>query len=287
VDALVLRSEALELEVLPDLGARWHRLRAFGVDLLRTPADLSIHAREPFFWGAYVMAPWCNRAPAEPMAWHARRISLSPDFPDGSAIHGQVYARPWRVEEPGRLRVEAEGDGWPWRYSVTQRLFLEDGTLRVELTLRNLDDAPMPGGLGLHPWFVRPVEVVVAAAAVYDRNVGSPPEPMPVSGALDLRRLAQPAAALDATWAALDDPAVRLRWPATGISVTWRLGGAASHVVVATPADLHATAVEPQTHAPDPLRRLLSGEPGRPGVLQPGQELLLTAEMSFTESNAS
>lgn len=47
-------------ELLPDVGARLHRLRVFGQDLLRTPAEPAEHLRDPFRWGAYVMAPWCN-----------------------------------------------------------------------------------------------------------------------------------------------------------------------------------------------------------------------------------
>ena len=54
----------LEAVLLPEAGARLHRLRAFGHDLLRTPSDADDHLREPFFWGGYVMAPWCNRLAA-------------------------------------------------------------------------------------------------------------------------------------------------------------------------------------------------------------------------------
>ena len=36
---LVLRSDELEVVILPELGGRIHRLRAFGTDLLRTPPD--------------------------------------------------------------------------------------------------------------------------------------------------------------------------------------------------------------------------------------------------------
>ena len=66
VRELELRSDRLEVVLLPELGARIHRIRAFGHDLLRTPPDPRDHAADPFFWGAYPMAPWCNRAPAGP-----------------------------------------------------------------------------------------------------------------------------------------------------------------------------------------------------------------------------
>ena len=61
MEELRFGAEALEVIVLPQVGARLHRLRAFGHDLLRTPPDPGTHATDPYFWGAYVMAPWCNR----------------------------------------------------------------------------------------------------------------------------------------------------------------------------------------------------------------------------------
>ncbi len=56
----------LEAVLLPEAGARLHRLRAFGHDLLRTPSDPVDHLRDPIVWGGYLMAPWCNRLAREP-----------------------------------------------------------------------------------------------------------------------------------------------------------------------------------------------------------------------------
>ena len=53
---LTLASESLEVEVLPELGARLHRLRAFGRDVLVTPPDLPTYEREPFLVG--LRTPW-------------------------------------------------------------------------------------------------------------------------------------------------------------------------------------------------------------------------------------
>ena len=44
--------ERLEVVVLPGLGARLHRLRAFGHDLLLSPDDLATYERDPFMWGS-------------------------------------------------------------------------------------------------------------------------------------------------------------------------------------------------------------------------------------------
>jgi aldose 1-epimerase len=281
---LVLRSDALEVVLLPELGGRIHRLRAFGTDLLRTPADPARHADDPFFWGAYVMAPWCNRVQAEPVRVAGRTVDLEPNFADGSAIHGQVFARPWRVRADGSLHVTGgDGDGWPWPYEVVAMVALDGPSLVLDYRLVNRSDGPMPAGLGLHPWFRRPVALSIPAEAVYRANTGSATDPEPVARAHDLRIARVPEADLDGTWTALGAPRIDLAWTQAGIAAGIEIGAEAAAgvlVAVATPGNLDAVAVEPQTHGPDGLRRLANGEPDAPAVLSPGAALRLTLRMT-------
>lgn len=271
----------VEVEVLPSVGARLHRLRAFGHDLLRTPADPEEHARDPFFWGAYVMAPWCNRIEAGPVVLGTRRIALGPNFPDGSAIHGRVYARPWDVLDDGSFRVTGGGEGWPWDYEAGLAVAVADRTARLELTLTDRSPDPMPAGLGIHPWFRRPIEVAIRGAAVYPLNTATRSLPEPVDGPYDLREAGEMAPDLDATWTDLADPPVELRWPELAIRATMRVRAPTILIVAASPAHLDAVAVEPQTHAPQGLRRLLGGEPAGLAMVAPGETLRLEVELAF------
>ncbi|MGQ0607224.1 MAG: aldose 1-epimerase [Chloroflexota bacterium] len=279
---LTLESEDLEVELLPKHGARLHRIRAFGVDLLRTPNDVATHATEPFFWGAYLMAPWCNRLQPEPIEIGGRTIDLSPNFSDGSAIHGQVYALEWEVVSDDSLRVAGGGrDGWPWAYDVHLQHSLDARALTLSYALTNRSDAPMPAGIGLHPWFRRPVELRLPADAVYRSNSESPARPEPVSGDLDIRRRMEPAPGLDATWTAMTSSVLELGWPREGIRATLEVASADPPLVaVATPLDVDADAVEPQTHGPDGLRRLRRGEPDAMHMLGPGASLDLALRLT-------
>jgi aldose 1-epimerase len=271
----------IEVEVLPAIGARLYRLRAFGHDLLRTPDDLRPHLDDPYFYGSYPMAPWCNRVPAGPAVVAGREIDLPASFPDGTAIHGQVARRAWDVVGDGTFRVVAGGDGWPWAYEVEQRVAIRDHTLRLSLRLTNRSADPMPGGIGFHPWFRRPVEVAIAAASVHPSNHATEARPVPVSGALDRRRLTVMPDGLDATWADLSDPPVVLHWPETGIRATMAVEAPTRFIVAATLPGTDAVAVEPQTHAPDGLRRLANSEPGGLALLEAGESLELTASLAF------
>ncbi len=278
---LTFQGDAVELTVLPEIGARWHRLRVFGQDLLRTPQDVAEHVRDTFFWGAYPMAPWCGRVDATRVTIAGRRVALQPNFPDGTAIHGQVYDIPWDVVGDGKFAIRAGGDGWPWTYQVELAVNVGDAALRLGYTLTNLSDVPMPGGIGVHPWFRKPLHVAIQASGVLSPNQATPPQPAPVSGPLDLRRLAEMPSNLDATWTDLAEPPVALYWPALGVSATMRVRAPSLYVVAASPAHLDAVALEPQTHAPQAIRRLLNGEPGALAMLEPGAALRLGLELSF------
>ena len=274
----------VEVEVIGDLGARLHRIRAFGQDVLRTPADPAAHADDPFFWGGYVMAPWCNRISPEPIEVGGRRVAPRANFRDGTAIHGQVYVAPWTAQGDGGYTVRAGDDGWPWPYEAGARYAVADATVTIELRVTNLADEPMPAGIGIHPWFLRPLEVAIRAETVFRSNLATAPEPEPVSGAFDLRRLGPMADDLDGCWAGIADPAVVTRWPATGLTMTMRAGPTVPVIVAASPADVDAVAIEPETHAPQAIRRLLQGEPLGLGWLAPGDSLVLEASLAFERS---
>jgi aldose 1-epimerase len=280
---LTLRSENLEAVLLPEQGGRLHRLSAFGVDVVRTPADTSGYAQDPFFWGAYPMAPWCNRLSTEPIEVLGRMLELPANFPDGTAIHGQVYARPWQQTGPRTLQVCGGGDRWPWPYELTLTIRLEADEIGFDYRLANLADEPMPAGLGWHPWFRKPVQVMIPSSTVYEDNTATTPEPVPVAPPFDLRTPAVMADGIDATWPHPEgDPS--LHWRESGLTMSMSCSPTAQFIVAANFADIEAVAFEPQTHAPDGLGRLLRGDPGALTILQPEHHLDLSFTLSFTLS---
>jgi aldose 1-epimerase len=279
-EEVLVRADEIELTVLPALGARLHSLKVRGRELLRSPGDLGAHEREPFFWGAYTMAPWCNRITPEPVTVSGRVVDLQPNFEDGTAIHGQVHAAPWERIGDASFAIERAGNGWPWRYRVEIGYAISGRRLAITQRLRNLDDAPMPGGIGWHPWFPTPVELRVNSAMTFGNATALSVDPEPVAGDLDLRQRTPMAVGVDATWAQPEDPAFELWWP-DGLHAGVRAPFPTLHVVGAFAPQRAAIAVEPQTNAPQGLQRLLDGQPGALAMIEPGAEMVLPIEMAF------
>ncbi len=285
MDEVVITEGPLEVVVLPEAGARLHRVRVFGHDILLTPGDPAVHLDDPFFWGSYVMAPWCNRIEARPTDVASRTVEMASNFPDGSAIHGQVYLRPWTRSADREFVVAGGGDGWPWTYDVRQGIEMVGTTLRIVLRLTNTSADPMPAGMGIHPWFLRPVRVTVHADEFFGDNLATEPRPVPVHGPYDLRTMAAMADDLDGTWTSLAEPPVELRWDGLGLRATMRTSPAVPYIVAASPGRVGAVAVEPETHAPQALRRLLGDEPGGLAMLAPGDSLRMDIELAFEQLN--
>jgi aldose 1-epimerase len=204
------------------------------------------------------------------------------NFHDGSAIHGQLYAAPWEVDGDRTLVTHGGGGGWPWEYDAMLQIEVGDSSIRLQLSVTNTSDGPMPVGVGIHPWFRRPVRVSIPARAVFPLNAATDPDPVPVRQPFDLRTLADMPDDLDATWTDLDRARVDLQWPDSGLRAVMSFASTQVCVVAASPSGLDAIAVEPQTHAPQGLRRLLQGEPSAMQLLSPGATHRLKVGLQFT-----
>ena len=110
----------------------------------------------------FIMAPWTNRVAEARFEFEGRVHQLKPSSADGSAIHGDVRSRAFRIVDrspvSARLRFDSrehEGVNFPWAFGCEARYELTGSTLEARVTVENLDRTPMPAGCGLHPYFPR------------------------------------------------------------------------------------------------------------------------------------
>ncbi|MBU4434427.1 MAG: aldose 1-epimerase [Alphaproteobacteria bacterium] len=163
---IVLESGAARLELCPEIGGAIAGFSVDGRDILRPMAKGATDALQV---SSFPLVPFCNRVPRGRFTVDGRDVSLTPNLAGHPhALHGQGWRAAWTVNEAKGDRAVLSYDhapsDWPWAYRAEQRFGLTNGVLRVDLSVTNTSDTPMPAGLGLHPYFPRrPGEVLKAS----------------------------------------------------------------------------------------------------------------------------
>lgn len=261
------------LELLPRLGGAIAALRHGGHDVLRpVPAGTA----DVLATGCFPLVPYANRIAHGRFEFDGQVYQLPLNFGDHPhSLHGLGWQAEWAVAEAGADRATLihrhdGGAGWPWAYRAAQRFLLAPDEMRVELTLTNTGDAPMPAGVGLHPYFPCDAETCLTFTAervwLADATM-LPTEPAAAEAFGDWPGTAPVAGT------ALIDNAYDGWDGAAGIGQGWggfamRCEGArVLHLYRPPGADFFCA--EPVSHLPDAVNR------GGLDVLEPGETLTL------------
>lgn len=151
----------LRVTVAPQAGGRiakfWRETPKGPIHILQ---PMGPDAFDPFNWpkgGCYPLVPFSNRIRNGRFVFDGRerRLPIHPGTPD--ALHGFTQRRPWTVAAKTASSLTMTHihtpDEWDWAFSASQILDLAGDALTVTLSVKNLSDAPMPLGFGLHPYF--------------------------------------------------------------------------------------------------------------------------------------
>ena len=282
-DRLVrLEAGALRLELSPGTGGSVRGLTlTLGEGehaILRrtTESDDVLHA------ASFPLVPFVNRIRDGRFTFRGREVALAPNMAgDPSPLHGQGWLRSWAVGRADAasavLTFRHEAAEWPWRYEAEQDFRLDERGLSIRLSCRNLDSAPMPCGLGQHPYFDCGPETRIATQVTHAWTIDEhvlPVEKVPAEAAFDLRDRLVCGQGLDhgfGGWsgsAAFSDPAwpyeLRMSSPNAGFFQLY------------SPAEGGIFVAEPVTHANAALNAL-EGEWPELGlrVLEPGEAMHL------------
>ncbi len=110
------------------------------------------------------LSPFACRIPNGTWTYGNTKLEFTEKFKDGSAIHGLLFNKPFRVvdecaNDEGasvtlRFHYQATDPGYPFSYLCEIRYTLQPGnTLQLETTITNLDDEEIPIVDGWHPYF--------------------------------------------------------------------------------------------------------------------------------------
>ncbi len=174
----VLRAGDLELRLAPQAGGSIAALRSRAagggapVEWLRPASAQALAAHDPLGMASFPLVPWCNRIRDGRAQAGGRTLQIPPNHPGEPSphpLHGVGWLRPWDLPVLERSRAvlalaHAADAHWPWDFEARQELLLTPDGLTLRLAATNRDTAPMPCGLGHHPYFPQPPGTWLQAA---------------------------------------------------------------------------------------------------------------------------
>ena len=288
MDLITLRAGDAAVELAPEAGGSvtryWIERGPVTREWLRpTPAG-ALRAGHPYLAAAFPLVPYSNRIRAGRFTFRGRSVVEPLNRPpERHAIHGHGWQARWQPTEvtaaTARLEYRHPAGAWPWAYHATQRFTLTPSGLTVELSFSNQSAAPMPAGLGWHPYFPRTPRVTITAdvRAMWLTDE----EKMPTE------RVAPPAAPFGrgrdncfVGWSRR----VTIDWPELGARLVMRATPPLDYLVVFTPARRPFFCVEPVSHMTDAFNLAEAGRSDTGTlVLEPGETLrtavVLTPEL--------
>lgn len=296
---ITLVNKKLRLAIAPELGAGIADFAVLGPSgffypMMRRAAPEEKNAS---LLGSFIMAPWANRIAGATFTFEGHAIALRVNTADGTAQHGDVRKRAWKVlrQDSASVTLAYESkdhadSNWPWKYACEVEYVLEDSALVVTLRVKNLDTTPFPTGCGHHPYFARRLwddrDVLELKAPVSGRY---PTSACCATGPAAKDELSEhlgklapiPDQHIDAVFAGFGGEA-ELRWPSSGVSLRMHASANMNHLVVFAPhangksgTPLPFVAVEPQTQVNDAFNLAARGVGGTGTiVLNPGEEML-------------
>jgi aldose 1-epimerase len=194
---LTLSSGPLELQLVPPQGGSVARLDYLTSQGERIPCLRGVEGQSanPLDLACFPLVPFVNRIRGGRFVFRGREVVLRPNLAgDPSPLHGQGWLSSWQTASAGAAEAELvfrhAQDEWPWAYEARQHFALDVEGLTIRLSCTNRADAPMPCGLGLHPYFPctkeTRIDAEVGCAWTIDAQV-LPVEKVPAEEKYDLR----------------------------------------------------------------------------------------------------
>ncbi len=292
-ERLLLRSDALELEVWPQLGAAVAALAFRSPDGRRIPLFREAGNRERYtpvdHLSSWPLLPYSNRIRAGRFAYQGRQHILPANYPGvRHPLHGVGWLRAWRHLESGvqhcALGLNHHSNAhWPYNFSAQQHYWLEGSTLHSRLSLTNTSELAMPCGLGQHPYVNCPTGTRIRAQV---RGVWlSDDEALPRAYELLPQQWNLAAGILldnlyvDNCFDGLNG-AIEVRWP-DGSTLIVEGSPNLQFLVVYHPQGGDYVCLEPVSHMPDAFNHQCAARDSGMLVLQPGATLQVTHRYSY------
>lgn len=258
---LSLRKGRLAVDLAPEAGGSVARFACDGVDVFRPMTAEAIASAKGNDGALYPLVPFSNRIANGRLAFAGEVHHLARNWPGiGHPMHGDGWAHVWTVVQSDATSAEivyaheraGKQGGWPFRYRARQRYHLDEDRLAIAIAIENLEDRPAPAGIGLHPFFVRDPDCVLACRTAFAWRADAevlPVERIPVPTDWDFAAGRRPdSVALDNCFDGWDGRAM-IAWPARRLRLDLEASTPFRHLVIYTPPGQSFFCAEPVSHA--------------------------------------
>ncbi len=266
-----------EAVLLPGKGGAIARLAWRGEDVL-APLPAGADPNETRA-GAFWMIPWANRLDGGALGARHRFPVNRPI--DGTAIHGLSRDHPWDAEATadGAVLTQDLALG-PYAYTARVAIGFTEDALAIEMRVDNTGPAPMPFGIGWHPWFARRPGQRLRFAATERLLTDARMLPCGVEATAGLDAPCATLIGTDAHFAGWDGS---LELADATRRLTLRAAGAwAANLQVFLPPQAEAVCAEPMSHVPDAPNQPALARLGDMAMLAPGATLAGAARVGMS-----
>lgn len=159
--------------IVPAAGSNLYSLEVGGTEVLVTPPDLSV--LPGFRYGIPVLYPMPNRVRDSQFRFDGHTYTFTPNE-RSHFLHGLVHSLKWEAGTPtcdGKgitlktwLNWNAASPDYrlfPFAHRLSLTYRLNEQGIRLDFSVENQDQKPLPFGFALHPWF----RVLGARSATY------------------------------------------------------------------------------------------------------------------------
>lgn len=265
------------------------------VEVIYAPPDFASGQSRPSRGGIPLLFPFPGRIPGTTFEWEGRQYPLEPGDAFGNAIHGFAMWRPWQVIERSDHQVIGQFHAWrddpslkarwPADFRLTAVYSIADNTLHSDFLIENPGDAPLPCGLGTHPYFRVPLGGTRAGDCVVKLPVSARwelKEMLPTGRRLDVANVGAFQAGQRFGEMTFDDVFTGLHFdgdwctasiwdPDSGLSLAVRFDAAFRECVVYTPPHREAICIEPYTCVPGAFELAARGLDAGLKIVPPGE----------------
>ncbi|MFW6022567.1 MAG: hypothetical protein ACOCQW_03510 [Halanaerobiaceae bacterium] len=266
-DLVTIKNDMLEVKISPVVGASIFSMKyskdGKWLDIMRPTPVESIAIADVGSFASFNLFPYSNRIEDALLKFKGEEYQLEVNFDDGHAIHGEAWTRPWQVIENTNNKVVLEFNSqdysdisWPFPFRAVIEYRIEENSFVVKTSLKNEGTQLMPGGMGIHPYFMRnitdemeEIDLDMDTIGVYPGETQIPRghwvEPPEKWNFTDERELTTDF--LDHCFRAGDKP-ITIKWDKTGLKLEIEKDDIFKHVVIYCPTGEEFFALEPVTN---------------------------------------